>query len=139
MNMKRGTKNAAKGEWVSRRKRRKVSNELKEAIENDDVAAVAAVEVWWARNEKTLDTLRGDSPLAYCCRLGSMNSARWLLRAGAGVEKKGANGATPLYVSAQVNSIEMVKVLICEGQAGVNQAAVNGVTPLFISAMMGHS
>ena len=58
--------------------------------------------------------------------------ARALIEAGADVNKAMDNGATPLYMAAQIGHEAVVRALI-EFGADVNKARDNGRTPLSVS------
>lgn len=60
-----------------------------------------------------------------------------LLAAGADVDAKGIQNATPLYFAAQQGYIPIVKLLLEKG-ANVNARTDQGTMPLFISASCGH-
>ena len=47
-------------------------------------------------------------------------------------------GDTPLFIAAQKNRLDMLKLLIAAG-ANVNKARVNGYTPLHVAAQHGHA
>ena len=60
-----------------------------------------------------------------------------LLAAGAAVNQTNANGATPLFISAQKGHLPVVTALLAAG-AAINQTNANGATPLHIAARYGH-
>ena len=60
-----------------------------------------------------------------------------LLAAGAAVNQTNANGATPLFISAQKGHLPVVTALLAAG-AAINQTNANGATPLHIAAQNGH-
>ncbi len=60
-----------------------------------------------------------------------------LLERGVNINTVTADGATPLYLAAQNDHVEIVKMLL-EKEADVNKVRANGATPLFIAAQNGH-
>ena len=60
-----------------------------------------------------------------------------LLAAGAAVNQTNANGATPLFISAQKGHLPVVTALLDAG-AAINQAMADGATPLHTAVLFNH-
>lgn len=77
--------------------------------------------------------LDGDTALHLAIvRLGSVNSIRALLDAGASTERKGREGRTPLLYAIHLRQEEKAGVLL-DGGAAVDYADENGSTPLHLA------
>lgn len=76
--------------------------------------------------------LHGDTALHLAiARLGSVDSMRALLDAGASTERKGRGGRTPLLYAIHLHLEEKARVLL-DGGAAVNTADEDGSTPLHL-------
>jgi ankyrin repeat protein len=72
----------------------------------------------------------GMTPLHYAAREGSLEVARMLIAAGAGVNQVEANGTSPLVVAILNNHLDVARFLLERG-ADVNTADGFGRTPLW--------
>ena len=54
------------------------------------------------------------------------------------VSKANNDGATPIYVAAEMGHHEVVELLLAKKGIQVNQAMDDGATPLYIAAQKGH-
>jgi hypothetical protein len=82
------------------------------------------------------------------CEAWRLHSAVWLQvrvlclapgACGAAVNQATQDGATPLFIAAQIGHAAVVQLLVKEcGGAAVNQATQNGGTPLHAAAHQGH-
>ncbi len=70
---------------------------------------------------------------------GNINEVRKLIELGAPVNytSPNTNNGTPLYISAQTNQIEILKLLLTAG-ADVNKQNGDGRTPIFTASASGH-
>ncbi len=68
---------------------------------------------------------------------GNLNSALDALEHGAGINNKDL-GATPIYIAAKNNKLEIVKLLISKG-ATIEIASPGGATPLYTAVINCHS
>ena len=98
-------------------------------IRNNDQAAIR--KLIREPGPKTRDR-RGNSPLMYAAALGSLETVKVLVEAGADVNAPNDFGATPLMWCA--GDAAKVRYLLSKG-AGVNARSKLGRTPLMIAAM----
>ena len=61
-----------------------------------------------------------------------------LVAAGAKNTARTTDGATPLYIAARQNQLQVVRFLIAAGAGRNNPRALDGTTPLFIATQNGH-
>jgi ankyrin repeat protein len=97
-------------------------------IRNNDLAALRAL---IHDSGPQLRDGRGNTPLLYAAAVGSLESMRLLLDAGADPNAANSVGATPLMWSASDNA--KVRLLLAKG-ANVNARSLLGETPLVIAA-----
>src|SRR5439155_17255084 len=97
-------------------------------IRNDNLAGIRQL----ARKDIGARDLRGTTPLMYSAALGSFQSMKILVEAGADVNAANDFGATPLMWCA--GDVAKVRYLLSKG-ASVTARSKIGLTPLLIAAM----
>lgn len=80
----------------------------------------------------------GRGVLFLAARFGSVDVARALLDAGAGLEQKNDHGFTPLYTAALFDRRELIALLVSKG-ASLEAVDLGGLTPLHIASEKGHA
>ncbi|KAK4699909.1 uncharacterized protein P7C70_g6345, partial [Phenoliferia sp. Uapishka_3] len=68
---------------------------------------------------------------------GRLDTAELLVGAGASLESRDKDGATPLHLAAYYGQLEILRLLLGAG-AAVNARLLNGATPLHYAALFGH-
>ncbi|HET6252393.1 MAG TPA: ankyrin repeat domain-containing protein [Tepidisphaeraceae bacterium] len=74
-----------------------------------------------------------NSPLAVAVLHGDLHSVQLLLKAGADLNRKDAEGSTAIFAAAATNRVEVARALIDAG-ADVHATDLNGDTPLHLAA-----
>jgi ankyrin repeat protein len=109
-------------------------DEIFTSIRNDDRAGLARSIAAGKEHVNTSDSRR-TTPLHYAAVLGSVESIRMLLDAGADVHARNAMEATPLILAAP--SAAKLKLLIAKG-ADVNASSKSGRTALMVASSCAH-
>ena len=78
----------------------------------------------------------GDRPLHFAVRNGDLRAVYLLLRNGADVNARNANGETPLITAIDERSVDLIQILLNEG-ADPSLPTKNGLTPLHVAADRG--
>ena len=78
----------------------------------------------------------GSTPLFVATLEGRLEAIRYLVKAGAAVNKADCDGATPLYAASHIGHVKAMRFLIKAG-ASVDQADDAGSSPIYIAAQSG--
>lgn len=80
-----------------------------------------------------------DSPLADAAMRGDINAVRSLLKQKVDVNAPQGDGSTALHWAANLNDLEMAKLLIGAGADVKAKTRLGGITPLFMAAKNGNA
>lgn len=107
------------------------------AVKKDHAGVIKLLLAAGADPNTKAEALRS-SPLQVAALNGKLQTVKILLKAGANIEQKDAEGATALFYAAFNNNIDMMKLLM-EAGAKINAKDKNNHTPLFTAAIRGNT
>lgn len=79
-----------------------------------------------------------DTSLVRAIKISDADRVRTLMYANVDVNEKNYAGITPLTIAAEKGNMEIIKMLVEDGNALVNEASSYGVTPLIAAAAAGN-
>ena len=79
-----------------------------------------------------------DTSLVRAVKVGDADRVRTLLFANVNVNEKNYAGISPLAIAAEKGNMDIVKMLVEEGNANVNDVSSYGVTPLIAASAAGN-
>lgn len=89
----------------------------------------------------TVEDLLFQTPLFYCCEIGNLQAAKFLITKGSNPNTCGINNISPLFISCQEGHIDIVRYLVEEALPKINidiELNSSGTTPIQIACYRNH-
>ena len=102
---------------------------LFEAVKKNRFGSMAASGQIYDRNDVNEKDDKGNSPLYYAGKNGSLEFCKFLINLGASVNEPCSHGDTPMHMACASNNLDVIMLFI-EHKASFNSINNGGLTPL---------